>query len=55
MPLMFKVVDPLLVSVTDFCAPLLPTATEAHESEVGLTDALPLPVPVVPRPERVTF
>ena len=38
-------VDPLLVSVAAFCAPMPPTVTDAQLSDVGLTEALP---PVVP-------
>ena len=36
--LIVMAVDPLLVSVTTFCAPLPPTGTETQFSEVGETD-----------------
>jgi hypothetical protein len=54
MLLIVSVVDPLFFRVTAFCAPLFPTATAAHDREVGLTDALPPDPPVAP-PERETF
>ena len=51
MPLMLIADEPLLVSVTDLPPPVLPTVTWYHESEVGDTVTLVVPVPV---PERAT-
>jgi hypothetical protein len=51
--LMLIEVDPLLVSVAAFCAPMPPTATDAQLNEVGLTEALP-PELLPPVPESAT-